>query len=119
MLGYSSATFSAQLTACFRYLARHFKTDPTETVVICFGYPPKNTISLGKFEPIDTVSTDQMNRVFISTPKVWCVKISKNSENFKKKFKFFLKFFTNFSKFFQPFKKSKKQQKFPKLSKNF
>jgi hypothetical protein len=25
--------FSAQLTACLRDLARHFKTDPTETVL--------------------------------------------------------------------------------------
>jgi hypothetical protein len=31
-------------------LARHFKTDPTETVALCFGIP-ENT-----FEPIDTVS---------------------------------------------------------------
>jgi hypothetical protein len=26
-------------SACLRGLARHFKTDPTETVALCFGYP--------------------------------------------------------------------------------
>jgi hypothetical protein len=49
-LGCSSTTFSAQLTACHRDLARHFKTDPNETVAIWFGYPKKTL-----FEP--TVST--------------------------------------------------------------
>jgi hypothetical protein len=33
----SSTTFSAQLTECFRYLARHFKTNPTETVRSVLG----------------------------------------------------------------------------------
>jgi hypothetical protein len=35
----SSTTFSGQLTACLRDLARYFKTDPTETVARapCFG----------------------------------------------------------------------------------
>jgi hypothetical protein len=31
-LGCSSSMYSAQLTACLRDLARHFKTDPSETV---------------------------------------------------------------------------------------
>jgi hypothetical protein len=26
-------------SACLRGLARHFKTEPTETVALCFGYP--------------------------------------------------------------------------------
>jgi hypothetical protein len=30
--------FSAQLTVCFHDLVRHFKTEPTETVALCFGY---------------------------------------------------------------------------------
>jgi hypothetical protein len=33
----SSTTFSDQLTECFRYLARHFKTNPTETVRSVLG----------------------------------------------------------------------------------
>jgi hypothetical protein len=33
MLGCSSTTFSAQLTACLRYLVHHFKAEPTETAV--------------------------------------------------------------------------------------
>jgi hypothetical protein len=43
-------SFSAQLTACLCDMAGHFKTDPTETVALSFGYRV--------FEPIDTVSTD-------------------------------------------------------------
>jgi hypothetical protein len=35
-----------QLTACLRHLARHFKTDATETVAFCFGIP-ENTVSTG------------------------------------------------------------------------
>jgi hypothetical protein len=30
---------TAQLAACLRDLARHFKTEPTETVAFCFGIP--------------------------------------------------------------------------------
>jgi hypothetical protein len=38
-LGCSSTMPSGQLTAtCLRDLARHFKTDPTERVVLCFAY---------------------------------------------------------------------------------
>jgi hypothetical protein len=33
----SSTTFSAQMSECFRYLARHFKTNPTETVRSVLG----------------------------------------------------------------------------------
>jgi hypothetical protein len=33
----SSTTFSAQMTPCFRYLASHFKTKPTETVHSLLG----------------------------------------------------------------------------------
>jgi hypothetical protein len=50
----SSTTSSAQLTACHRDLARHFKTDPTETVALGVGY--QNTQCLRV--KIDTVSTD-------------------------------------------------------------
>jgi hypothetical protein len=49
LLGYSSSTFSAKLTACHCNLARHIKTDPAETVAFRFGYRV--------FEPIDTVET--------------------------------------------------------------
>jgi hypothetical protein len=35
---------------CVRDLVRLFKTEPTETVALCFGHRV--------FEPIDTVSTD-------------------------------------------------------------
>jgi hypothetical protein len=44
---------SALMTACLCDLARHFKTEPTETVALCFGYPK----TLRVLEPIDTVST--------------------------------------------------------------
>jgi hypothetical protein len=54
----SSTTFSAQLTACLRDQARHFKTDPTGTVALCVGYPKTPRLRHGVFEPIDTVSTD-------------------------------------------------------------
>jgi hypothetical protein len=33
--------FSAQLTVCVHDLVRHFKTEPTETVALCFGYQKK------------------------------------------------------------------------------
>jgi hypothetical protein len=33
----SSTTFSAQMSECFRYLARHFKTNPTDTVRSVLG----------------------------------------------------------------------------------
>jgi hypothetical protein len=52
IVGRSSTTFSAQLTACLRDLARHFKTDPTETVALCFGYPKTPCLQAA----IDTVS---------------------------------------------------------------
>jgi hypothetical protein len=39
LLGSSSTTFSAQLTACLCDLARYFKKDPTKTFAFCFGYP--------------------------------------------------------------------------------
>jgi hypothetical protein len=35
-------------------LARHFKTEPSETVAFCFGIPKIPCLP----EPIDTVSTD-------------------------------------------------------------
>jgi hypothetical protein len=38
VIGCSSTTFTAQLTTCLRDMARHFKTDHTETVAFCFGY---------------------------------------------------------------------------------
>jgi hypothetical protein len=44
-------TLLYSLAQTFIYdLAPHYKTDPTETVSLCFGYRV--------FEPIDTVSTD-------------------------------------------------------------
>jgi hypothetical protein len=50
VIGRSSTTFSAQLTACLRDLARHFKTDPTET--------ERSVLGIHRvFEPIVTVST--------------------------------------------------------------
>jgi hypothetical protein len=51
----SSTTFSAQLTACLSDVARHFKTDTTETVAFYFGI---RTRKHRVFEPIDAVSTD-------------------------------------------------------------
>jgi hypothetical protein len=51
-LGRSSTAFSAQLTACLRDLARHFKTDPTETVALSFGISENTVFSNG----IDSVS---------------------------------------------------------------
>jgi hypothetical protein len=39
LLGCSSTTSSAKLTALLRDMARHFKTEPSETVALCFGYP--------------------------------------------------------------------------------
>jgi hypothetical protein len=44
IIGCSSTKSSSQLTACLGDLARHFKTDPTETVSFCFGIP-ENTAS--------------------------------------------------------------------------
>jgi hypothetical protein len=41
----SSTTVSAQLTECLCDLAHHFKTEPTETVIVCFGYPFKHRAS--------------------------------------------------------------------------
>jgi hypothetical protein len=35
--------------------ARHFKTEPTKTVVLCFGIPENTRV----FEPIDTVKSTQ------------------------------------------------------------
>jgi hypothetical protein len=37
ILSRSSTTFSAHITECFRYLARHFKKNPTETVRSVLG----------------------------------------------------------------------------------
>jgi hypothetical protein len=38
----------AQLTACLRDLAHHFKPEPTETVALCFGIP-ENTVSSNRY----------------------------------------------------------------------
>jgi hypothetical protein len=35
----SSTQEDGSPSACLRGLARHFKTEPTETVALCFGYP--------------------------------------------------------------------------------
>jgi hypothetical protein len=35
----SSSQVDSSPSACLRGLARHFKTEPTETVALCFGYP--------------------------------------------------------------------------------
>jgi hypothetical protein len=38
--------FNSIDSVCLRDLARHFKTEPIETVTLCFGYIPENTVAL-------------------------------------------------------------------------
>jgi hypothetical protein len=42
-IGSNTTWFAAQLIACLRDLARHFKTDLTDTVAFCLGIP-ENTV---------------------------------------------------------------------------
>jgi hypothetical protein len=42
----SSTQEDSSPSACLRGLARHFKTEPTETLALCFGYPKHRAVEL-------------------------------------------------------------------------
>jgi hypothetical protein len=59
----SSTEVDSLPSACLRRLARHFKTEPTETVSLCFGYP-KTPCRRAEGKPSTSVDDQHISLVF-------------------------------------------------------